>query len=125
MRTALLIRCSAEEADRVRFEAQREGRTISSYVLRVSLHAVAADERRFAGVTDYRSESLRRSQVVPGERTAILVRCDVAEAERIREVARRRDIPINAFILQALKSDWDQQVPLRVGVGASLRVAPQ
>jgi uncharacterized protein (DUF1778 family) len=106
-RTALLIRCNADEADRIRFEAQREHRTISDYVLGISIRSVEAD------AAYYPNELKRRSSTVSGERTAILVRCDVTQAERIREAARRRDIPINAFILQALKSD--RQTPLRVG----------
>jgi hypothetical protein len=113
-RTALLIRCSAEEADRIRFEAQRERRTLSSYVLRISLNAVATDGRLFSQFTD-RSQILHRQSVVlPGPRSAILVRCDVAEAERIREAAKRRDVRINAFILHALKTTWNLQMPLRV-----------
>ena len=46
-RTALLIRCEAKEADRIREEAQKEHRTISSYVLHVALSAVAADRMFF------------------------------------------------------------------------------
>jgi uncharacterized protein (DUF1778 family) len=32
-RTALLIRCSVEEAERIRSAAKKEGRTLSGYVL--------------------------------------------------------------------------------------------
>ena len=125
-RTALLVRCNAEEADRIRFEAQREHCTISAYVLRVSLRTVAADERQFSKLADYGGEILsRRSPIVPGQRTAILVRCEVAEAERIRTAARRHETRINEFILHALKSSWNQQMPLRVGiVEAPLTAAP-
>jgi hypothetical protein len=116
-RTAQLVRCNAEDADRIRFEAQREHCSISAYVLHVSLRTVAADERLFSKFTDHGSHILsRRSSVVPAQRTAILVRCDVTDAERIREAARRRDIRINAFVLRALKSTWNQQVPLRLGI---------
>ena len=51
--------------------------------------------------------------------------CDVAEAERIREAARCRDIRINAFILQALKNTWNQQLPLHVAIEAPLTAHPQ
>jgi len=33
-RTALLIRCSVEQAEEIRAAAKKQGRTISSYVLR-------------------------------------------------------------------------------------------
>jgi uncharacterized protein (DUF1778 family) len=98
-RTALLIRCEAKEADRIREEAQKEHRTISSYVLHVALSAVAAD-RMFSEFNRY-----RRSPTV-SPRSAILVRCTVPEADQIREAARRRQMPINAFILALLKDAW-------------------
>ena len=123
MRTALLIRCNSEEADKVRFEAQRAGRTISTYVLS-AMRAAAEDERLFSRLTDP-SQVIRRSPVT-GPRTAILIRCDAADAERIREAARRRDIPINAFVIQALKSTWKQQMSPRGSiVEASLTAASQ
>jgi hypothetical protein len=112
-RTALLVRCYAGEADRIRIEAQRERRTISSYVLNIVVQAVAADDRLFQ-LDHYRATALlsRNSTIVPGQRTAILVRCSGIEAERIREAARRRQMRINVFILRALKNTWSHQVPL-------------
>ena len=96
-RTALLIRCDAEEADRIRAEARKAHCTISEYVLQAVL-AVAVD--------DPATLSARRPKNAFVPRTAILVRCNVAEAKRIREAARRSAIPINAFVLQAVKRCW-------------------
>jgi uncharacterized protein (DUF1778 family) len=108
-RTALLIRCDKDEAERIRVEASNERCTISDYVLRISLRAVADDDRLFSRLNqDYLTNRPRRST---SPRTAILARCDISEGERIREAARRREIPINAFVLQALKHAWDS--PLR------------
>jgi hypothetical protein len=105
---ALLVRCNVDEADKIRGEAHKNHRSISSYVLDIAVKAVAADERLFSKLNhDPANEFMsRRSPIVTGQRTAILVRCAATEAERIRESARRRDIPINAFILQALKAVW-------------------
>lgn len=116
-RTALLVRCSAEEADRIRFEAQKERRTISSYVLRIASIKVATDDRLILRPNSHTANELssRRPSIPPSRRTAILVRCAVEEAERIRAASRRREIPINAFILRALESTWDRRVPLYVG----------
>ncbi len=113
-RTALLVRCYAGEADRIRVEAQRESRTISDYVLNIAVKAAAADDYLFSkrnhdSMNEFRS---RRLPGAPGQRTAILVRCASAEAERIREAARRREMRINSFILQALKNAWSHQVPI-------------
>lgn len=62
--------------------------------------------------TNYRAMNpvlSRRPVYAPGPRTAILVRCTVSEAEEIREAARRRELPINAFVLQGLKRVWSVQ----------------
>lgn len=44
-RTALLIRCSREEADKIREMAQRERRTVSGYVLHAVISRIAIQER--------------------------------------------------------------------------------
>ncbi len=112
-RSALLIRCNTDEASRIRMEAERQRRTISAYVLQITLRVVEIDDRLFAKLSTLRSTNQllsRRALITPGARTAILVRCDVAEAERIREAARRRDLPINAFVLQSLKRAWTAEM---------------
>jgi len=112
-RSALLIRCNTEEAGRIRMEAEKQRRTISAYVLQITLRAVEIDDRLFAKLTTFRSTNqflTRRALITPGARTAILVRCSVVEAERIREAARRRDLPINAFVLQSLKRAWTAEM---------------
>jgi hypothetical protein len=90
-RTALLIRCNTEEADRIRIEAEKQRRKLSA----------------FRTTNQFLS---RRALITPGARTAILVRCSVTEAQRIREAARRRDLPINAFVLQSLKRAWSAEM---------------
>jgi uncharacterized protein (DUF1778 family) len=108
-RTALLVRCSTDEAASIRAEAEKQRRTISGYVLQVMIRAIDIEDRLFAKLTGFRSTNQmmsRRALIAPGARTAILVRCNVDEAGRIREAARRRDLPINGFILRALKRVW-------------------
>ena len=99
-RTALLIRCDANEAKRIRAEARKAHCAISKYIL----HALAVNDH--ALLTSVTAHYSRSSTNAPVPRTAILVRCDVAEAKRIREAARRSAIPINAFVLQAVKRYW-------------------
>jgi hypothetical protein len=108
-RTALLIRCTTEEADRIRVEADKQRRTISAYVLFITTRAIQLEDRLFSTLNRYTAMNQvmsRRALIAPGPRTAILVRCEVSEADRIREAARRRDIAINAFVLQALRRAW-------------------
>lgn len=66
-RTALLIHCSQEEADRIREAARRERRTISGFVLNAVLWRLAVENRvtarreaRQAGI-----EERERSGVTP------------------------------------------------------------
>jgi len=112
-RTALLIRCSKEEAERVRIEAEKQRRTISGYVLQIMSRAIEIENRLLAKIDPYTAVNQvfsRKSLIGAGPRTAILVRCSVLEAERIREAARRRDLPINAFVLQALRRSWANEL---------------
>lgn len=111
-RTALLIRCAADEAHRIRIEADKQRRTISAYVLSVTLRGVETEDKLLSKLNRYSSLNQvlsRRAVMTPGPRTAILVRCEATEAERIREAAQRREIAINAFVLQALKRAWNVQ----------------
>ena len=108
-RTALLIRCSAREARTIRGEAEIERRTVSHYILNIVMRALLVEERLFHGVSQFdkvtpvpRSASVRK----PGPRTAILVRCSVAEAKRIRAAAARRRSAINEFVLACVRRSW-------------------
>jgi uncharacterized protein (DUF1778 family) len=112
-RTALLVRCSNEEAQRIRIEAEKQRRTISAYVLQITGRAVEIEERLLARVNPPSITSQianRKSLLGAGPRTAILVRCTTSEAERIREAAHRRDLRINAFVLQALRRSWASEL---------------
>jgi len=109
-RTALLIRCTTEEADRIRVEAEKQRRTISAYVLFIMVRAIHVEDRLVTSLSRFTSMNQvlsRRALMTHGPRTAILVRCEVSEADRIREAARRREMPINAFVLHALKRSWN------------------
>lgn len=44
-RTALLIRCTADEAERIRQAAQQERRTISGYVLNALMQRMAVQDK--------------------------------------------------------------------------------
>ena len=112
-RTALLIRCSKDEADRIRIEADKQRRTISGYVLQIMGRAIDIEDRLLAKINPYSTSNQvlsRKSLIGEGPRTAILVRCSGFDAERIRKAARRRDYPINAFVLQALRRSWSSEL---------------
>ena len=127
-RTALLIRCNVDEAACVRIESEKQRRTISAYILQITLRVVEIDDRLFSKLSAFKFTNQilsRRSLITPGARTAILVRCSVVEADRIRAAARRRDIPINAFVLQSLKRAWSAEMkpPVLSAPGDGARLA--
>lgn len=126
-RTALLIRCTTDEASRIRMEAEKQRRTISGYVLQILVRQIEIEDRLFAKITDYRfmnQIATRKVLIPPGPRTAILVRCGTSEADRIREAARRRDVPINVFVLQALKRAWTVETNLQPAPRATVPAPP-
>ena len=105
-RTALLIRCSNEQACSVRVYAEKERRTISGYVLNIVMRAVQLEERLQERLTHYAAMNRvlsRRSFRPPGPRTAILIRCTIEEANLVRNTARRREMSVSGFVLQALQ----------------------
>ena len=110
-RTALLIRCAKEDADRIRAEAEKEQRTISSYVASAAMMAVRSNEllssRRDAIVS-------HPATVKNGNRAAILVRCRADEAHSIREAAKRRSVPLNTFVIRSVEQLW-QTLPSEIG----------
>lgn len=110
-RTALLIRCSAREAGRVREDAAAERRSVSAYVLTIVVRSLEAEEALSARLRNslhiwHRNPSQTRVRM-PGPRTAILVRCSIDEATRIRAAAARREITISGFVLHSLRRAWN------------------
>jgi hypothetical protein len=115
-RTALLIRCSEDEARHIRAYSQRERRTVSAYVLAIVESNLDIEERLLARLTRFTQLNGVLSRAVirgVGPRTAVLVRCSVTEAKRIREGARRREMRISCFVLHALRRSWTVDTELR------------
>ena len=107
-RTALLIRCSAEEATKTREEAAEQRRTMSAYVLNIVLRSLPYEEMRqpHRSALSNRRASMHGDLWAPSPRTAILVRCSQYEAARIRAAANRRQATISGFVLHALRRAW-------------------
>ena len=112
-RSALLIRCSASEATRIRSNAQTEDRTISGYVLHVLRKAWPIEERVRENLELVRSLNLRTAEIAAvrpaekaGSRTALLIRCTMEEAIRIRATARRKHMTLSGYVLDALARNW-------------------
>jgi hypothetical protein len=87
--------------------------------IQVEDRLVSSLNNRFSSMNQVLS---RRALITRGPRTAILVRCEVSEADRIRESARRREMPINAFVLHALKRSWSVDT-VHAAAGAAAEAA--
>jgi hypothetical protein len=112
-RTALLLRMTRDEAEKVRSEAVKCGDNMNAYVLSVATRAAVEDqlESEMNGHTSVQEDG----QVTIGEpkpsssKTALLVRCSVDEAARVREAASRRKMTIVGFIRHALRMSWEAE----------------
>jgi hypothetical protein len=119
LRTSLLVRCSVGEADRVRLEAKNGRRRISAHVLYIVMRAVDIEELSSRPKLDGPDGLPHPSSPPLGPRTALLVRCTIEEAGRIREAAQRANLSVNAFILRCLNMAWDiDAVPLPMRVAS-------
>ena len=100
-RTVLFICCSALEAKTIRQQAQAERRTMSNYVLYILFRVLPLEERIFVVPNNRRP----RPKLL-GPRTAVLVRCSQAEANRIRAAAARSGTTISTFVVTHLRRWW-------------------
>jgi len=109
-RTALIISCSREQAAIVHQRADLERRTVSGYVLRILMRSMDVEDRVVLIQQDS-GRPLTPYQPVrlPGPRTKILLRCSKAEAQRIREGAKRRRTTISWFVLYTLSFSWSAE----------------
>jgi uncharacterized protein (DUF1778 family) len=108
-RTALLIRCSPDDARSVHEHAEREHRTISGYLLNILDRAVVTEERLFRGLSHDHQLSPLPNRVPAqdaGPRTAMLLRCSRLQAKQIRVAAQRQNTSMSNFVLLCLTRVW-------------------
>ena len=102
----MLIRCSVRDAEDVRDRAFAERRTLSGYLLNILMRQLQIDERLASNMTPdlklTRPDSTPPAKKSSEPRTALLLRCSVQEASRIRAGAQRRGTTINGYVLHAL-----------------------
>lgn len=109
-RTALLIRCSEDEANMVREQAAAERRTISGCILNILERGMSMEERYAHGITRSFLENQARDFRVAHRirnRAVILLRCSTDEADRIRTIAWRRGMSISEFVAFSLWRHWE------------------
>jgi len=56
-RTAILVRCTEEDANRIRSAARRERRTLSGYILNAVLNRIESRERALAALEKMQQNS--------------------------------------------------------------------
>ena len=108
-RTALLLRMTRDEAEKVRSEAAKRGDKINTYVLRAAMHA-AVDDGLFSRIDGCWSGELPRPiRPSSGPKTALLIRCTAEEAAKIREAASRSEMTIVGFLRHSLRTSWEAE----------------
>lgn len=110
-RTALLIRCSRDDAQALRAQALAEHRSISGCLLHILDRSLWIDEQFARALTPAllarQAWAFRLArQEKKEDRTTMLLRCSVQEAARIRAIARIRQMSISEFVVFALWRYW-------------------
>ena len=109
-RAAILISYLKGEADQIRDRATHDYRSVSSYLLKITMRWVQFEERLYVDLTRFRKLDrtvfVRRVALPRGPRTAILLRCSAEDGQRIRRAAKRRGMTISGFIRQCLRRSW-------------------
>ena len=109
-RTALTLRCSWQDASTLRAEALSEHRSISGCVLNILERQLSMQEQFVRGLSEsFIQAKAREFRLLhrEGNRTRMLLRCSEEEAERIRAMARRREMSISEFIVFCLRRHWE------------------
>jgi hypothetical protein len=103
MRTSLLLNCSKNEAEQVRQSAERQQRTVSTYVVRVVMKSVSYVEnldQHFAHLPNYWKRRAKKKLL--GPRTTLHIYCTGEEAKRIRTATEKRAMTISGFVFRCL-----------------------
>src|SRR5215471_21229924 len=100
-RAAILISFLKDEADQIRDRATHDYRSVSSYLLKITMRWVQFEERLYVDLTRFRKLDrtvfVRHVALPRGPRTAILLRCSAEESKRIRRAAERRGMTISGL----------------------------
>jgi hypothetical protein len=118
LRTALLIRCTKEEALTLHQQARQEHRSVSGCLLHMLERSLWIEEQFGVGLSESflveRARLMKR--VRPRDsRTAILLRCSQDQAARIRKAAAVRKMSISGFVLFSLFRQWNAAQQVRGG----------
>ena len=113
--TSLLIRCSREEATKIRNEALRDHRSVSSYLLYLLERNLVIEEKYTDGPLSRFVQPLGRDTdgLPTKDRTAVHLRCSFDQADRIRRGAAKRQMSISSFVVFALRRSWKSIEALR------------
>jgi hypothetical protein len=108
-RTALLIRCTKEEAAKLREQALSEHRSVSGCMLNVLERRLWMEERWGAGLgaPSHSPHALAKVIRSAESRSELFLRCSQSEAQRIRKAAARRSMSISRFVIFSLQRQWE------------------
>jgi len=108
-RASLLINCSVQEAREIRAQAKLQRRTVSGYALNIAMRAVGYDDQlfaRFKRLSGFGSTWGHQHRAAR-PRTTMHLHCSEAEADRIRNAAKRRETTISGFVLHCVRRSWE------------------
>jgi uncharacterized protein (DUF1778 family) len=117
LRTSLIIRCTEEDAAKIRHLAAAEHRNVNLYLLHLFERNLAIEEKHAPVFGDWFSRLAidfeangavvtKTKTKTKTPRTAIHFRCSLEAADRIRQAAARREMSISDFAMFALHRSW-------------------
>jgi hypothetical protein len=116
-RSSLIVRCSRDDAARVRTHAAAERRTVSGYVLYILDRSFWVEGHLLKGLDgSFLAAQARFIESKRGDgdpRTALHLRCSAGLAQKIRAYAARRELSISDFVMFSLWRSWDAVDRLR------------
>jgi uncharacterized protein (DUF1778 family) len=102
-RASIIVRCSFEQAAKIRHFAAVGRRTVAGYMLSILERNLTIDETFHA----YTQAMIAHRQIGGlGQRTAIHLRCSSEEADRIRRAAAAGKMSLSLFVVFVLERSW-------------------
>lgn len=114
LRASVNVRCSQEDAKRIRKEAASEHRSLSGYLLHVLDFNFSIEDKVPVPAITLQRQSIK---IYPDKslRTAVHLRCTAEQAARIHKYAKRRELSLSDFVVFALRRLWKASDRLQRG----------
>ena len=114
LRASVIVRCSQEDAVRIRKEASSEHRSLSGYLLNQLERTFDIEDKVPGRVAAFQARVIK-IYADKSIRTAIHLRCTSEQAASIRKYAARRELSLSDFVVFSVRRVWEARDLLHRG----------